>query len=589
MRPLKRARTASPARDAKPPKPFMGQVLATKPASEDVSTDRMEKLKLSRKASAGEEAPQPTKSRRPISPPVVQRRAVAVDKSDRKPKEELNPRQLPKSPASHQNRLQFLKKLHEAMSKLNQKVADDPDPSARALQLTEQQLISLALDEEERQAREHPTVYANVIKMRIVTFMKMSVEVWKAARVRDKEPPSDPSSTVSSNPTAQVPAERSLDTGLSPLQERQVLDRLIAPRDGLDGYGYVIAVPDETQIRQAEEVLRWEKNWERCERCQSRFQVFPDRRAEDGAVTTGGGCTHHHGRLQLSAKDTTGYSNSREKVWNCCDEPAGQHMGCTEAASHVFKVTDVNRMALIMQFEATPDNPSVPVDRAVTFDCEMGYTTKGLELLRLTAISWPERQTLLDILVRPLGIILDLNTRYSGITGEQLGSAKPWSAETDAQELQIVDSPHTARKLLFSLIAPSTPLIGHSIENDLNAVRIIHPRIVDTVLLFPHPRGLPYRKSLRMLSSECLGRSIQAAGAAGHDSKEDCVATGDLVLVKIQREWRQMKRNGWSISEADGKLVLSKENTGRDEPVTKPPAAQGAGRKRRAADVVDPS
>jgi hypothetical protein len=41
-------------------------------------------------------------------------------------------------------------------------------------------------------------------------------------------------------------------------------------------------------------------------------------------------------------------------------------------------------------------------------------------------------------------------------------------------------SPEVARELLFSLISPDTLLIGHGIENDLNAVRIAHPTIIDT-------------------------------------------------------------------------------------------------------------
>ncbi len=36
--------------------------------------------------------------------------------------------------------------------------------------------------------------------------------------------------------------------------------------------------------------------------------------------------------------------------------------------------------------------------------------------------------------------------------------------------MQIVSSPVVARDLLFSLISPDTPLIGHGLENDLNAI-----------------------------------------------------------------------------------------------------------------------
>jgi hypothetical protein len=195
----------------------------------------------------------------------------------------------------------------------------------------------------------------------------------------------------------------------------------------------------------------------------------------------------------------------------------------------------------------------------------MGWTSLGgLELIRVTATTWPEGKELLDVLVRPFGEILDLNSRYSGVWPEHITDAIPWSdrqsgtvyppKEGNNQRLYIVSSPAVARTLLFKLISPQTPLIGHGLENDLNALRILHPTVVDTALLFPHRAGLPYRNSLKRLMSQHLNRSIQMGGdTAGHDSKEDARAAGDLVKWKIGLEWKKMKNKGWSF--VDGKLV----------------------------------
>jgi hypothetical protein len=130
------------------------------------------------------------------------------------------------------------------------------------------------------------------------------------------------------------------------------------------------------------------------------------------------------------------------------------------------------------------------------------------------------------------------------------------ATNSDPQEhgLHKVESPAAARKLLFDLISPDTPLLGHAIDNDLNVVRIIHPCVVDTVLLYPHPRGLPVRFGLKVLSYKYLGRGIQMAGADGHDSKEDAVATGDLITKKVIEKWKVMQHDGWKFS---GGLLLS--------------------------------
>jgi len=52
-------------------------------------------------------------------------------------------------------------------------------------------------------------------------------------------------------------------------------------------------------------------------------------------------------------------------------------------------------------------------------------------------------------------------------------------------------------------------LPGHSLENDLKRLRVIHAQCVDTVALYPHKRGPPYRTKLAHLTERFLGRRIQ--------------------------------------------------------------------------------
>jgi hypothetical protein len=206
---------------------------------------------------------------------------------------------------------------------------------------------------------------------------------------------------------------------------------------------------------------------------------------------------------------------------------------------------------MIQQFERTPARPEKGPMDPVSLDCEMGYTTMGLELIRLTALSWPEGRELLDILVRPMGEILDFNTRFSGVCSKQYATAVPYGTQSpdptsssSNKPMQLVESPAAARELLFGLLQPETPLIGHAIENDLNACRVIHPTVIDTVLLYPAQGGLPYRISLKTLSLNHLEREIQS-GDNGHDSREDALATGDLVRIRARECWKALKDKGW--------------------------------------------
>lgn len=57
-----------------------------------------------------------------------------------------------------------------------------------------------------------------------------------------------------------------------------------------------------------------------------------------------------------------------------------------------------------------------------------------------------------------------------------------------------------------------TILIGHSLESDLKAMRIVHKKIVDTSVVFPHRLGPPMKRALKTLSSEILQKIIQEEG-----------------------------------------------------------------------------
>ena len=50
---------------------------------------------------------------------------------------------------------------------------------------------------------------------------------------------------------------------------------------------------------------------------------------------------------------------------------------------------------------------------------------------------------------------------------------------------------------LLRLIASEDILVGHSLENDLKALNMHHSRIIDTALIYPHPRGPPLKSALR--------------------------------------------------------------------------------------------
>jgi RNA exonuclease 1 len=499
--------------------------------------------------SNGDDGGKLTSITREISPPprTVKSKVAALPnikehQSSKTPATEtLIPRLVTGNPTQFATRLSLLRKLHEEFIRLNKLVIASKNLEHRKARLTPQQLICFALDEEEILAKKEPIVYKNLMAIAIVRYKKMDLQEWINGRLKLLG-----ISTAKEDLAANGMFIQSPDLTLQ--HEIRMLSRFYAHLQPLSKYGYIIEAPTQAEIDATKKAVVMSQHWEVCDRCGSRFQVFPERRLTDGALTTLGPCNYHWSKpFKLPG--------AKEAKRACCGDPVGTP-GCTKHDTHVFKTSDSKRLADVLQFENTPENPDADPNLTVAFDCEMAYTTRGMEIIRVSATKWPSGELLLDVLVKPTGHILDLNTRFSGVTAEQFLNAPEYPSSSASnnpsqasQKLYKMSSPSAARALLWSYISPTTPLLGHAIENDLIALRMLHPRIVDTAILYLHRSGLPYRVALRLLAKEHLNRTIQAAGAEGHDSFEDAKATGDLVRAKIKTEWQEMMVNGWKVVE----------------------------------------
>lgn len=174
-------------------------------------------------------------------------------------------------------------------------------------------------------------------------------------------------------------------------------------------------------------------------------------------------------------------------------------------------------------FTPTPLADSEPLF-AAGIDCEMGYTSFGVELIRVTVVDWDSGKTVLDRTVFPYGEVIDLNTRFSGVKSLDDG------VTSEGVKYPTI-SFKKARELLFKLISSDTVLIGHGLENDLNALRLLHLNVVDTAIRYP-TLNEKKKHSLKSLAHTYLGRTIQTGE---HDSAEDALAAIDIVKANIKK------------------------------------------------------
>ncbi|XP_029004193.1 RNA exonuclease 1 homolog [Betta splendens] len=223
-------------------------------------------------------------------------------------------------------------------------------------------------------------------------------------------------------------------------------------------------------------------------------------------------CSYHWGRLRRHK-----ISGGWETNYSCCASAVGSP-GCQVSKQHVQD----GRKESFDGYVSTFSKPLPPNSNAGVFalDCEMCYTTQGLELTRVTVID-SALKVIYDTFVKPESKVVDYNTRFSGVTQEDLEGTTITLRDVQA--------------VLLSMFSAESILIGHSLESDLLALKLIHSSIVDTAIVFPHRLGLPYKRALKNLMADYLKRIIQD-NVEGHDSSEDASACMELMFWKIKED-----------------------------------------------------
>lgn len=178
----------------------------------------------------------------------------------------------------------------------------------------------------------------------------------------------------------------------------------------------------------------------------------------------------------------------KERVFSCCPSPGA--VTC-QIGPHVFRVchTTLPRRSSLISLDtqdksiealhsripfistsslSSVQSPKIPPHDIVALDCELVYTTSGMALARLTVVD-SSGLVILDAHVRPHGSVLDLNTRFSGVK----------QSDVEMAVLDVV----TVREELGKLVGVNTIIVGHGLENDLKALRLVHLTVIDTAIV----------------------------------------------------------------------------------------------------------
>ncbi|CAL7937316.1 unnamed protein product [Xylocopa violacea] len=268
--------------------------------------------------------------------------------------------------------------------------------------------------------------------------------------------------------------------------------------DGQKGRAKVYVINSRNQS-----VLSKVPNERFCSRCGQAYTVD-----KQGFASQPQNCIYHWGRK---------FTIRGEGKYSCCQQ-YGSATGCCDAKTHVWDYTDYENLRGYVK--TLPKDTPVEEQGTYALDCEMCYTTQGLELTRITVID-EDCNVAYETLVKPENPIIDYNTRFSGITEESMKDVTTTLLDVQAT--------------LLTMFSEKTILVGHSLESDFKALKLLHDTVVDTSVMFPHKNGYPQKRALKNLCSEYLRKLIQN-DVGGHDSNEDALACMELILWKAKEE-----------------------------------------------------
>lgn len=155
-------------------------------------------------------------------------------------------------------------------------------------------------------------------------------------------------------------------------------------------------------------------------------------------------------------------------------------------------------------------------------DCEMCRTVKAENELARVSIVDENYESVYETLVRPANKITDYLTPWSGITKEMM--------EDVTKTLKQV------QEEIRDVLPPDAILVGQSLNCDLNAMKLMHPYVIDTSVIFNISGDRNRKSKLQHLAKHFLDEEIQMDVTLGHSSIEDSTASLKLTKLKLSKD-----------------------------------------------------
>lgn len=210
-------------------------------------------------------------------------------------------------------------------------------------------------------------------------------------------------------------------------------------------------------------------------------------------------------------------------------------------------VNDKSSITIGLQMLRESTFPAGPI----ALDCEMVGVGEKMEsaLARATIVAY-DGTVLYDVICKPVEVITDYRTPYSGIRPTDMIRAIPFSAVQDQVKRIITDR----------------IVVGHALSHDFAVLKLVHPKeLIRDTSKAPYAKTKALMKgnapvSLKRLSSILLGIQIQVGE---HNSAEDAQANMEIYKL-VEKEWEA------GIKEASAKRCAKRRKKANESIVSLP-------------------
>lgn len=156
----------------------------------------------------------------------------------------------------------------------------------------------------------------------------------------------------------------------------------------------------------------------------------------------------------------------------------------------------------------------------IAIDCEMVLCEDGTEALVKVCAVDRNLQVKLDKVINPNKAIADYRTEITGITANDL----------DGVTYTLKDAQKAIKKFLYN----GALLVGHSLSNDLKALKLDYARVIDTSYIFKYAKRDMFKKpSLSYLCKAMLDFDLRKEGDP-HDCLDDASAVMKLIMARLE-------------------------------------------------------